>query len=301
MTSSVRIAVTICIIIALIFTTAYTIVIIKDVKTDFLDWNKSPETNYLPILVSYPDSPTILIGGRDNESSVCTIKFLLKYNGSLVENTPVEIVNATCISYVDYKIVASIYFPQAIPYNWKDSIGDNSSLYLSWAGTEVVRFEDKRQNDGRLTIEGLGASIQETFYFPVSGDYSPMIGLHKNTELLPSSYYRFDQIKVHVISQAELGQEKTNKVNLGLTVALLGFSYIGAFALVYELVVKDNYDKAKDRYYFPINININPEIKKPNPTINKPKNVNESKDEPNKENNTNRISKSPRKESPSPN
>ena len=80
-------------------------------------WNPPPETNYVPIVISYPDSMFMPMYG-DN-ATICTIKFLLEFNGTISENTQIKIINATCWSYVPYNIIVYVGFPQAIPYDFR--------------------------------------------------------------------------------------------------------------------------------------------------------------------------------------
>jgi hypothetical protein len=168
------------VIIVLLFTTAYVIVITQDIPTTFLNWNPPQQENYIPIILSYPDAPYYIIGGNNvSNSIVCTVKFLLEFNGTLTENTPVEIINATCVNYTPNNISVTISFQQAIAYSLKSEIGDNSTILVGWGGTEALDFECKQPGNGDIFIEGTSpspTSVQE-IYFPVAGNFSPIICL----------------------------------------------------------------------------------------------------------------------------
>lgn len=227
-------------------------------------WKPSLETRHMPIVISYPDSMFRPFYGEN--ASICTVKFLLEYNGTLAENTHVKIINSTCTSYVPYNLTVSVGIPQAIRYDLKETIGNNETMVMDWGGTSILTFRDsyipvdspfKPVADYHLIYP----SIQEEIYFPVAGDYSPMILLSESgiSEYNPISY-RYDQIKIHVASETEVESLNIDKVNLGFTVALFVFSWIGYFVLVYELVGK--VFKKKENGQIAININILPETKK---------------------------------------
>ncbi len=310
--NSVKKAILVSTIILLLFTSAYIIVITQNIPVSssigLFNWNPPEKENYIPIILSYPDSSVMIIGGNinDTRNSLCTVKFLLKFNGTLSENTPIEIVNASCLSYANYAISVTVSFPQAIDFSAKSWIGDKDHLIIGWAGTHVVEFQDNRTQDGgvRINSDGISLTKQSTFYFPVAGDYSPIIRVRANDQWLEGQIYTYDAVKIHVIAQSENEQVRINKVNLGLTVALFGFSYIGGLALIYELIKKE---KTNEESHFSININIMPETKNKPPTTKEEKTTTLSnvqpyaeESEPNKENKEKRIKPKPKIENNSP-
>jgi hypothetical protein len=302
------------VVILLLFTTAYIIIMTQNITVSspigLFNWNPPEKENYIPIILSYPDSSVMAIGGpiNDTRMSICTIKFLLKFNGTLSENTPIEIVNASCLSYVSYGIAASVSLPQAINYDYQSWIGNNDSLVVGWAGTEILGFEDERPHyDDSIYFEPISLIRQEIFYFPVAGDFSPMVRVYKIGQVLEGEVHTYESVKIHVISQPEIDQTRINKINLGLTVVLFGFSYIGGFALIYELIKKEN--EEKEICQFPIIIKIMPETKTPSPKTKEKTNTNLLKvqsdnvevGEPKSDNKENKISTRPSNDNDSPN
>ncbi len=210
------------------------------------NWNPPEETKYYPLLVSFPNNvaTTMTIGGNGENTTLCTIKLLLKYQGELIEDTKIEVENATCTTCVSYGYCASILFPNAINYDYKSQIGDASvDLLIPWAGIDIVRFNVRGSANadfnggGDFEITETYPSGQNPFYFPISGDYSPIIEIKKDDG--STTVYSYDQIKLHVISKAEAEQQKINRTNFGLSIALFGFAILGGIGLLNEFIKKD--------------------------------------------------------------
>lgn len=203
-----------------------------------------PETNFLPIRLTYPDSMFQPLYG--NNTPICSIKFLLRFDGTLAESNRIEIINATAVSHVPYNLDIIVGFPQAIEYNQKDTIGDNTTFAFGWAGTDILIFHDNYTAPDTdspfkpiIYFHNLPLSHSSDIYFPVSGDYSPIIMIvNPNNPYDDFVVYRYDQIKVHIASAIEVEGLKINKTNLNLTHALFLFSLIGEFVLLYELYNK---------------------------------------------------------------
>jgi hypothetical protein len=206
-------------------------------------WEPEPETNYLPIRLTYPDS--MFMPMYANSSTICSIKFLLKFNGTLAENSQIQIINATCISHVPYNTSIFVGFPQSIDYYQKDTIGDNTTYTMGWTGTDALIFRDSYNPpdaNSRLApliyLHEVPVLYPNDIYFPVSGDYSPMIMIRNATPYDNIVVYSYDKIKVHVASAIEVEGLKINDVNLNLTHALFIFSWVGEFVLLFELITR---------------------------------------------------------------
>ena len=222
----------------------------------------TPETKHMPIVISYPDSMFRPFYGEN--ASICTVKFLLEYNGTLAENTHVKIVNSTCTSYVPYNLTVSVGIPQAIRYDLKDTIGNNETMVMDWGGTSILTFRDNYTPVDSLfkpvaDYHLIYPSLQEEIYFPVAGDYSPIILLSETgiAEYDPISY-RYDQIRIHVASETEVESLNIDEVNLRFTIAVFVFSWIGYFVMVFELIGKVR--KNKDNGQITNNISISPDM-----------------------------------------
>lgn len=79
-----------------------------------------------------------------------------------------------------------------------------------------------------------------TFYFPSSGDYSPSIIVALDNGTLLS--YSYDQIKVHVLSNADLQALKFSRIDIAVTVSLLLFAGVEGISLVNSLGEKRKND-----------------------------------------------------------
>ncbi len=242
---------------AFIGITAFSLVLINIFVLAPMIWKPVPETKYMPIVLSYPDSMFRPFYGEN--ASICTVKFLLEYQGTLAENISVKIINATCMSYVPYNISIFVGIPQAIKYELKETIRNNETMILEWGGTSVLVFSDSYTPvvdspfEPVVNYHLIYPQLQETIYFPVAGDYSPIIMIGRENELEPI-IYRYDQIRIHVASETEVESLNIDEVNLRFTLALFIFSWISYFALVYELVTK--HFKKKDDCQIVFNINI---------------------------------------------
>lgn len=223
-------------------------------------WKPPIETKYVPIVISYPDSMFMPFYGED--APICTVKFLLEYNGTLSENTLVKITNSSCWSYVPYNITVYVGIPQAIKYSDMDTIGDNTTRSVTWGGTDILIFRDSytpivgNPFEPIVNYHVIYPSLEEEIYFPVAGDYSPIILIGKQGEELNPIIYRYDQIRVHVTTATEVEGLNLGKVNLGFSVV---FSWIGYAVLVYELIIK--VFKKKEESQIVININVTPDPK----------------------------------------
>jgi len=226
--------------VALLVTTAYVTVIVNNVPCAFFNWNSPKNSNNLPVVISYPDSMFMPIFG--NQTGLCTIKFLFQFNGTLSEGTDILVINATCMSYVPYNTVISVGFPQALPSSQKTTIGANTTLLTGWGGSTILTFNDNyTQNDSPFKPVADWHSVPPTYmvepiYFPVSGDYYPIIEIANETDPYNAIVYSFDQIKIHVASATEVEGLRLNNLNLGLTIALFVFAWMGEIALMVELL-----------------------------------------------------------------
>jgi hypothetical protein len=220
-------------------TSAYVAIISLDIHTDFLNWNPAPTKHVIPILIGYPNMPDVIQG---RNASYCSIVFTLEYTGTLAENTPVHIVNASCVSYLNQNLTVYVTFPQAIDYEFRGLI---YSPWVVGAPTKLLMFFDRVYDNSSLFYDSEFAYFHNvehsmntaTMYFTTAGDYSPTIEIIVDDQ--PSILYTYSEIKVHVLSFAEAENEKYAKINLELTYALFALSIASSFWLLYELIKKE--------------------------------------------------------------
>jgi len=205
-----------------IFLTSFVVIIIENIPNPIL--NPPPSPNLIPIGISYPDRPGITIPGTD-----LFVSFILTFNGSIAENTPIQVTNAYC--QILSKKVANVWtvqvgFQQALPWAFKESFEEGGTYISGLSGVSFTRhFQDI--NDTVLWPS------MDVFYFPVAGDFSPAISItyDNGTEVL----YTYDQIKVHVLSASEVEVMNINRLNLGLSYVLLFFTYVEGIVIIREL------------------------------------------------------------------
>lgn len=206
-------------------TTLYVIVITQNIPFPYFNWNPSPKLGVIPFGLSYPDIPGVEIPG-----TYLVASFLLTYNGTMAENVPIQVVNATSVIFTDdYADLWNVQvgFQQAIPWNFKKAF-EQSGLYIG--GLSGVLFSRNIVNPNSSTLFPLS---EDEIYFPVAGDYSPTIHIHFYNGT--SSLYTYNEMKVHVLATSEVEAENTNRLNVALTFALLAFSYIEGLVMIREL------------------------------------------------------------------
>lgn len=205
--------------------TLYVIVITQNIPFPYFNWNPSPKLSVIPFGLSYPDILGIQIPGTG-----LVVSFLLAFNGTIAENVPIQVVNATGeIISNDYANVWNVQvgFQQAIPWDFKEAF-EQSGMYIG--GLSGVLFSRNVMNPNSSILLPL---FEDEIYFPVAGDYSPTIrlDLYNGTSIL----YTYNEMKVHVLAASEVEAENTNRLNLALTFALLGFSYIQGLVMINAL------------------------------------------------------------------
>ncbi len=199
-------------------------VVIVTNRIPFPYFNPRPRFNPIPIQIFYPD----MVGLGVSRTGLIAL-FVLDFNETIAENTPIQIANATgqILAGSEYLNVSDVEigFKQAIPWNHKDTL-QQGRLYFSpfLTGLHFIHFFNDRENVN-LTI-----MAQDEMYFPVAGDYSPTIFIQFFNGT--SIQYTYNEIKVHVLSASEIEAVNTNRLNLAVTYVLLFFSYIQGFVIV---------------------------------------------------------------------
>jgi hypothetical protein len=194
----------------------------------------------VPILLSYPETPDIRLGFGGNQSYF-SIVFLLKTQGYLAENVQIEIINASCVSYLPKNMTVKVIFPNAVDSNLKEILSSGSGI-IGNNQIGFLVFEDNQQifeeNTTVITnVHVLKPSYTTDIYFPVSGDYSPTVRIF--IEGQPEIDYTYNQIRVHVLSASEAEGEKNARMNLWLSYAIFVLSIVGVIWLVFELLKKE--------------------------------------------------------------
>ena len=230
-----RIAFAVLIMVFLLVISAYVIVITQNITVSssnwLFNWNPPPAKNAIPLGLTYPEA---LIPSFPN-GTMFMANMLLTFNGELEENTLIQVENASCqIPPLGNANVIAIGFQDAFLPNMTSNIQKG---YTWGNGAVCVVFTQTPQNPSE-TWSNLTVSWENNITFPVAGDYSPSIFATFGNNPSPVQY-TFDQIKIHVLSASEVNAEKTNRLNLSLTIAIVGFSFIEGFMVIHELLKKE--------------------------------------------------------------
>jgi len=205
----------------------------------------------LPIAIAYPP-----ISSGQLQDEWLQVMFDLEADGTLSEGVNLTITNVLGTVFIDYSLINQtsglnvndvwIGFQYAQPWS--------SFTFATWGGQTQNRFFTAldgnwlianhsetywQSTDGNPYALGycpLKTVMQMVFYFPSSGDYSPsiIVGLNNGT-FLECTY---EQIKVHVLSNAELQALKFSRIDNAVTISLLLFAGIEGFSLMNNLIKK---------------------------------------------------------------
>jgi len=207
-------------------------------------FNPPPSKTQIPISITYPPA-----AGLTYPIKGIRIKFSLEASGSIAENVPVSVINATgdatgkeavIFGPLNYSVTSYDYYPDltivAVGFDETVHISatgnpEGGQIWMPWnywgSGLQGMVFRHVASSP-YLRFES-----EDTFYFSVSGDYSPTIYMTFNngTEI----QHTYEQIKVHVLSASEMQAEKLNRVNTVIAIALLSFAFIEGIKLVKDL------------------------------------------------------------------
>jgi hypothetical protein len=191
--------------------------------------NPPPDKPSIPIPLTYPPFP-----GLKLQAAFLFSSMILKANSTIAEGVEIWATDGYA-QQVSGNMSAiwtvSIGFQETFPWDFKSEIGKVGGILIG--GLSGTTFAARQSGVLRLLSE-------DTFYFPVAGDYSPtmQIDFYNGTSVLQT----YGDIKVHVLSASEIQQQKVNKTASALTWALVGFAYIEGV-----LVLKRFWDSRKHK------------------------------------------------------
>ena len=225
----------------LLLTAALTINALTTPITDFT------KPVFLPMSLNYPSYSTVgLVIGQPNDSM--HIDLSLYANHTIAEETPVLLTAYGSIGSVLARNISQLELGRAEIFAVKVGFEGafqvvGNSLLESYgpplAGTLMlvnssIPCGTSSISYGPTTLCGLPTVIT----WPVEGDYNPVISImFKNGSSIDQPYPDY---KVHVTSsqviQSENLNERNTQINIGLSTALLLFSFISALKLVSEIL-----------------------------------------------------------------
>ena len=261
------------IVVFLLVISAYVVVITRNITVSssiwLFDWNPPPARNAIPLALTYPEA---LVPSFPN-GTMFMANMLLIFSGELEENTLVQVENASCQIPPQGNVnVIAIGFQDAFLPNATSNIQQG----YTWGNGAVCVAFSRTQQSPPESWSNLTVAWQNNIMFPVAGDYSPSIFMTVDDSSSPVQY-TYSQIKVHVLSASEVNAERTNRLNLGLTFAVLAFSYIEGFMVIHELLKKEETKTQGER----TPATTTPAIIKPPPTKSIPKSSVSSLDDTN--------------------
>ena len=243
--------------VVLIVTISYVAVLSLDITVScpigLFNWNPPPKENTISILLSYPDTIDNTISVN---STSCSVVFTLRFNGSMSENIDVEVVNASALYLPNKNTKIAVTFPEAFSVDFRKIISSGASILGSSSFKIVTFHKDMIPNlTNTVVVSQIKPDSQSLFYFPVSGDYSPTIQIQPEGDEI---VYTYEQIRVHVLSSAEVEAEKISKINLGLSYAFFAFTVLGGLLILFE-IRRNKKDKDVQIQLCPTNIIISPD------------------------------------------
>jgi hypothetical protein len=192
---------------------SYASVFAFDIRIPWI--NPPDQKNIVPMSI-----PVTFIPTQREILADISVNLTVTYYGTLVTGT-----NATLSAG------ARLQTPSAIDNVSSVEVGFRSSYYFPprfYDGFAVQSYVVLQHHDSSQYLSGSNV----TLYWPTAGDSAPYIRVHfKDGSTLFNSYPEYS-IPIQPMSQ--LQAEKANRVNVGLTVALVGFSLVEGLSTLYD-------------------------------------------------------------------
>lgn len=233
-----KILCSVLILLFLVIIATYSAVIIGNIPVSssipLFNWNPPPSKNEIPLALAYPET---FVMSFPNGTLVMA-DMLLTFNGELAENTLVQVENASSqIPPLGHVSSIAVGFEEAFLPNQTTSIQQG----YTWGGGAVCAVFSRTQPSPPVW-SNLTVYWENNVTFPVAGDYSPSVFITFDDGSSPVQY-TYSQIKVHVISASEVNAQNMSRLTFALTIALLGFSFIEGFMVIYEILSKEETKK----------------------------------------------------------
>jgi hypothetical protein len=183
------------------------------------------ENTNLPIRLYYPPPDNDQL-----EPIMVSLWFNVTANGTIAENTPIELTNFTGHVYtanndgIDF-IGIGFFHTNLNEGHTYDIITGEGPVLMPVGIQCTVQPCDSALSDLIIWHQ------QPPFSFPVGGDYSPTIIITMGNKTIQHTY---TEIKIHVATQSELQTKELDRINAFITVSLLIFGDIELVWLFYE-------------------------------------------------------------------
>jgi hypothetical protein len=211
--------------ILLVFLGFYAFIFAFDIRIPWI--NPPDQKNIVPMNI-----PVAFIPTQREALADMVVNLTVTYYGTLVTEK-----NATLSA------VAILQTPSAIENVTSAEVGFRFSYEfpLKFYGDFAVQsYVILQHHDSTRYLSGSNVAL----YWPTAGDSAPYVRVHFKDGSTFYNYYPEYSIPVQPMS--ELQAEKANRVNVGLTVALVGFSFVEGLSSLYDHW-KDTDDKRLTR------------------------------------------------------
>jgi hypothetical protein len=219
-------------------TALYVFVNIINWKIDILNINPSePENERDFPIMSYPPSNGSLLQITDSKKTILFEDMRLAYNGTLVENRPVEF---SAIATLDPSFANQTYgvylsFDGAVPYPVKSGMGFSNAWGISLYPTNMNEDQGAFMISHNILVS-LGAFLvgeSVVMTWQVQGDYYPSISIiFKNFTRISQDYTGNQNFEMHVDSASVLEQQNSDRIDTSTTVALAFFGFVDGSVFV---------------------------------------------------------------------
>lgn len=214
---------------------------ITDWKIDLLNINPSEKTNerHFPVMTFPPSEGSGFYIGNPNNTMIFE-HMSLKYAGTLAENRPVEmsVIGTLSPEFAEKIDSVHVYFEGALPYPL------SSGTYSAGWGISLHPTLNEQATDISLGAFLIGEPTIITWQ--VQGEYYPSITIFfKNFSQTLQSYERHKDFSVYISASDLIEQQKTNRINTSISVAVLFFAFVDGGSLVGHWVSgrkNQNYD-----------------------------------------------------------
>lgn len=183
------------------------------------------ESTNLQIRLYYPSPDNDKL-----EPIMISLWFNVTANGTIAENTPIELTNFTGHVYTannnGIEFIGIGFFHTNLNEGHTYNINTGAGPVLMPVG-----IQSTVQPCNSTLADIIVWHQQPAFSFPVGGDYSPTITITTKNE---TTQHTYDEIKIHVATKSELQTQELNRINSFITIALLIFGNIEIVWLFFE-------------------------------------------------------------------
>jgi hypothetical protein len=197
-----------------------------DIKNSW--FNPEAENKKINFELFYPPPEASMVRINSSQPNVA-LQIKLFYNGTMVEGQPVLMSVIGSIS-MDAKQISSVNigFEGATPYSPEGDVWGTPNYGVTLEPTEK---QIPLAFSYGTTLAGKSALL----VWQVQGDYRPSIIIHYVNRTIEPTVYQYMSYHLHIDNAGVLKQERYNRINWLMTVAIFLFTIIESFAIIKRL------------------------------------------------------------------